>query len=97
MARMVAREGSGTGTGIGAMAAGGGIMSGGLPPDAGLLARAPEPPCDWVREGAFALPRIGNEDIGGLDLHRGGAWHEWDGQGDFGMVERSALSGNGRG
>lgn len=34
--------------------------------------------------------RIGNPDIGGLDLHQGSAWYEWDGQRAMGMIERSS-------
>jgi hypothetical protein len=34
--------------------------------------------------------RIGNPDIGGLNLHQGSAWYEWDGQRAMGMIERSA-------
>jgi hypothetical protein len=37
--------------------------------------------------------RIGNPDIGGLDLHQGSAWYEWDGQRAMGMIERSAPEG----
>jgi hypothetical protein len=33
--------------------------------------------------------RIGNPDIGGLNLHQGGALFRWDGQKAFGMCERS--------
>ncbi|MFT3966684.1 MAG: hypothetical protein QM690_12470 [Sphingobium sp.] len=34
--------------------------------------------------------RVGNPDIGGLNLHQGGAVYTWDGQTAFGMIERSA-------
>ena len=31
----------------------------------------------------------GNPDIGGLNLQQGGARYSWDGQGSYGMIERS--------
>jgi hypothetical protein len=34
--------------------------------------------------------RVGNPDIGGLDLQQGSAWYEWDGQRAIGMIERSS-------
>ncbi|MFT4046393.1 MAG: hypothetical protein QM661_06805 [Solimonas sp.] len=34
--------------------------------------------------------RIGNPDIGGLNLQQGGARFTWDGQSAYGMVERSS-------
>ncbi|MET0238366.1 MAG: hypothetical protein ABW184_00580 [Sphingobium sp.] len=34
--------------------------------------------------------RVGNPDIGGLNLHQGGALYSWDGQSAYGMIERSA-------
>jgi hypothetical protein len=42
-------------------------------------------------EGRTALStfRIGNPDIGGLNLQQGGALFQWDGQQAYGMVERS--------
>lgn len=42
-------------------------------------------------EGSTALStfRIGNPDIGGLNLQQGGAKFSWDGQSTYGMVERS--------
>jgi hypothetical protein len=44
-----------------------------------------------VIEGTTALNtfRIGNPDIGGLNLHQGGALFRWGGQKAYGMVERS--------
>lgn len=43
-------------------------------------------------EGATALTtfRVGNPEIGGLNLQQGGARYVWDGQTAFGMIERSA-------
>jgi hypothetical protein len=43
-------------------------------------------------QGATALStfRIGNPDIGGLNLQQGGARFTWDGQSAYGMVERSS-------
>ncbi|MDB5968621.1 MAG: hypothetical protein JWQ90_1071 [Hydrocarboniphaga sp.] len=43
-------------------------------------------------EGVTALStfRIGNPDIGGLNLQQGGARYTWDGQTAYGMVERSS-------
>jgi hypothetical protein len=38
---------------------------------------------------ALSTFRIGNPDIGGLNLQQGGARFTWDGQSAFGMVERS--------
>jgi hypothetical protein len=35
--------------------------------------------------------RVGNPDIGGLDLHQGGARYVWDDQKAYGMIERSAA------
>ena len=45
-----------------------------------------------VIEGTTALNtfRIGNPDIGGLNLQQGGALFRWDGQQAYGMCERSA-------
>lgn len=34
--------------------------------------------------------RIGNPDIGGLNLHQGGVKYTWDGQSAYGMIERSS-------
>ncbi len=34
--------------------------------------------------------RVGNPDIGGLNLHQGGAQYTWDGQSAYGMIERSS-------
>lgn len=34
--------------------------------------------------------RVGNPDIGGLNLQQGGACYHWDGQSAWGMIERSA-------
>lgn len=34
--------------------------------------------------------RVGNPDIGGLNLQQGGAVYSWDGQSAYGMIERSA-------
>ena len=34
--------------------------------------------------------RVGNPDIGGLNLHQGGVRYTWDGQTAYGMIERSA-------
>lgn len=39
---------------------------------------------------ALSTFRVGNPDIGGLNLHQGGARYSWDGQTAFGMIERSA-------
>jgi prepilin-type processing-associated H-X9-DG protein len=43
-------------------------------------------------EGVTALStfRVGNPDIGGLNLQQGGALFTWDGQSAYGMVERSS-------
>ena len=43
-------------------------------------------------EGVTALStfRVGNPDIGGLNLQQGGARFTWDGQSAYGMVERSS-------
>jgi hypothetical protein len=43
-------------------------------------------------EGLSALStfRVGNPDIGGLNLQQGGAHYRWDGQSAYGMIERSA-------
>jgi hypothetical protein len=43
-------------------------------------------------EGVTALStfRIGNPDMGGLNLQQGGALFRWDGQSAYGMVERSS-------
>ena len=43
-------------------------------------------------EGVTALStfRIGNPDLGGLNLQQGGARYTWDGQSAYGMVERSS-------
>jgi hypothetical protein len=38
---------------------------------------------------ALSTFRIGNPDIGGLNLQQGGAKFTWDGQSAYGMVERS--------
>lgn len=45
-----------------------------------------------VIEGVTTLStfRIGNPDIGGLNLQQGGARYTWDGQSAYGMVERSS-------
>jgi hypothetical protein len=34
--------------------------------------------------------RVGNPDIGGLNLNQGGACYTWDGKEAFGMIERSS-------
>jgi hypothetical protein len=39
---------------------------------------------------ALSTFRVGNPDIGGLNLQQGGARFTWDGQSAYGMVERSA-------
>jgi hypothetical protein len=39
---------------------------------------------------ALSTFRVGNPDIGGLNLQQGGARYSWDGQGSYGMIERSA-------
>jgi prepilin-type processing-associated H-X9-DG protein len=39
---------------------------------------------------ALSTFRIGNPDIGGLNLQQGGALFTWDGQSAYGMVERSS-------
>jgi hypothetical protein len=39
---------------------------------------------------ALCTFRIGNPDIGGLNLQQGGALFTWDGQSAYGMVERSS-------
>ncbi len=42
---------------------------------------------------AFSLFRVGNPDIGGLNLQQGGVEYRWDGQVAFGMIERSSPEG----
>jgi hypothetical protein len=39
---------------------------------------------------ALSTFRIGNPDIGGLNLQQGGGRFTWDGQSAYGMVERSS-------
>lgn len=39
---------------------------------------------------ALSTFRVGNPDIGGLNLHQGGVRYSWDGQTAYGMIERSA-------
>jgi hypothetical protein len=39
---------------------------------------------------ALSLFRVGNPDIGGLNLQQGGVKYEWDGQAAYGMIERSS-------
>jgi len=39
---------------------------------------------------ALSTFRVGNPDIGGLNLHQGGVRYNWDGQTAYGMIERSA-------
>lgn len=39
---------------------------------------------------ALSTFRVGNPDIGGLNLHQGGARYRWDDQTAYGMIERSA-------
>jgi hypothetical protein len=39
---------------------------------------------------ALSLFRVGNPDIGGLNLQQGGVKYEWEGQTAFGMIERSS-------
>jgi len=39
---------------------------------------------------ALSTFRVGNPDIGGLNLHQGGVRYTWDGQTAYGMIERSA-------
>jgi len=39
---------------------------------------------------ALSTFRVGNPDIGGLNLQQGGARFTWDGQSAYGMVERSS-------
>lgn len=39
---------------------------------------------------ALSTFRVGNPDIGGLNLHQGGACYRWDDQEAYGMIERSA-------
>ncbi len=39
---------------------------------------------------ALSTFRIGNPDIGGLDLNQGGAHYTWNGQSAWGMIERSS-------
>jgi hypothetical protein len=39
---------------------------------------------------ALSTFRVGNPDIGGLNLQQGGALFTWDGQSAYGMVERSS-------
>lgn len=41
-------------------------------------------------ETALCTFRVGNPDIGGLNLNQGGAKYTWDGQTAFGMIERSS-------
>jgi hypothetical protein len=43
-------------------------------------------------EGATALStfRVGNPDIGGLNLQQSGVHYRWDGQSAYGMIERSS-------
>lgn len=46
-----------------------------------------------TRIGGVTAPstfRVGNPDIGGLNLQQGGAKYTWDGQAAFGMIERSS-------
>ena len=37
--------------------------------------------------------RVGNPDIGGLNLQQGGVKYSWDGQNTYGMIERSSPAG----
>ena len=39
---------------------------------------------------ALSTFRVGNPDIGGLNLHQGGVRYTWDGQCAYGMIERSS-------
>jgi prepilin-type processing-associated H-X9-DG protein len=39
---------------------------------------------------ALSTFRVGNPDIGGLNLQQGGALYSWDGQSAYGMIERSS-------
>ncbi len=39
---------------------------------------------------ALSTFRVGNPDIGGLNLQQGGARYTWDGQSAYGMIERSS-------
>ena len=39
---------------------------------------------------ALSTFRVGNPDIGGLNLQQGGALYRWDGQSAYGMIERSS-------
>ena len=39
---------------------------------------------------ALSTFRVGNPDIGGLNLHQGGVRYTWDGQTAYGMIERSS-------
>jgi hypothetical protein len=39
---------------------------------------------------ALSTFRIGNPDMGGIDLQQGGVRYTWDGQSAYGMIERSA-------
>ena len=39
---------------------------------------------------ALSLFRVGNPDIGGLNLQQGGVKYDWDGQTAYGMIERSS-------
>jgi hypothetical protein len=39
---------------------------------------------------ALSTFRVGNPDIGGLNLNQGGARYTWDGQTAYGMIERSS-------
>jgi hypothetical protein len=41
-------------------------------------------------ETALCTFRVGNPDIGGLNLNQGGAKYTWDGQTAYGMIERSS-------
>jgi len=49
-----------------------------------------------TRVGGVTAPstfRVGNPDIGGLNLQQGGVRYTWDGQSTFGMIERSSPAG----
>jgi hypothetical protein len=37
--------------------------------------------------------RVGNPDIGGLNLQQGGVKYSWEGQNSYGMIERSSPAG----
>jgi hypothetical protein len=39
---------------------------------------------------ALSTFRVGNPDIGGLNLQQGGVHYTWDGQTAYGMIERSS-------